>query len=421
MRTVLCALVILGVLLGGAITACAPTASLPTQTTNLAPTQTTSQPSAQTSHDPYIIGITADLTGAFAPAPGYMAHVLKLYFDEVNKNGGVNGHPVKVILDDSGSDPTKTISQVQSYIDDNACLVYDLASPLTCEAAITKCSAANMPLITYVGVPEAEPPHPNPVVFNMQQGAFSDLGGGLGYAAIIVAKLHQLRSVRVDVIALDNDSERMSADISAKFCTDWGMDVDRDNIPFAMMDYRPIASKIVANNYDMVLVTADGPAVTGLLSAMLGFGYEGLYISSAASPPDIMLNKFKLPNQYYIVDSVLRLDVPPDAQVVARAAGIDQTTFTTQGWSMGQSVELILRQVSWPPTAEKMLAVLNHFTQNRLPYLGPLKWSPDDHIGDAYRQVYTWTKNKGIVEYGPIYKIDVRTLAATENPPELNQ
>ena len=199
------------------------------------------------------------------------------------------------------------------------------------------------------------------------------------------------------------------------------MTVDRDNVPLTMTDYQPLASKIVTGNYDMVLVTADGPTVTGLLSALLGFGYEGFYISSSVSPPDIMLNQFKLPNQYYIMDSVLRLDVPPDAQAAARAAGIDQTTFATKGWSMGQSVELMLKQVSWPPTAEKMLAVMNHFTHNRMPYIGPLKWAPDDHIGDAYRQVYTWTKAKGVVNYGPIYKIDVRTLAATENPPELNQ
>ena len=65
-----------------------------------------------------------------------------------------------------------------------------------------------MPLITFVGMPQAEPPHPNPVVFNLQQGADSDLGGGLGYAAITVAKLHKLRSVRVDSVALDNRQQR---------------------------------------------------------------------------------------------------------------------------------------------------------------------------------------------------------------------
>ena len=122
-----------------------------------------------------------------------MSRVVKLYFDEVNKKGGVNGHPVKVILDDSRSDPAKTKSQVQSYIDGKACLVLNLASAAACDAAIAKCSAANMPLITFVGMPQAAPPHPNPVVFNLQQGAVSDLGGGLGYAAIVVAKLHKMR------------------------------------------------------------------------------------------------------------------------------------------------------------------------------------------------------------------------------------
>jgi hypothetical protein len=188
-----------------------------------------------------------------------------------------------------------------------------------------------------------------------------------------------------------------------------------------MTDYQPLATTIVTNNYDMVLMTADGPAVTGLLSALQGFGFESYYISTAVNRTDIMLNQSKLQNQYYVVDSVLRLDVPADAQAATKAAGIDPSTFTMEGWSMGQSVESILKQVSWPPTAEKTLAVMNHFTQNRTPYLGPVKWAADDHMGDAYRQVYTWTKANGVVTYGPAYKIDVRTLTGTENPGEIGQ
>ena len=423
MRRVLYTLICLAFLLVGATIACAsPAAAPPTQGTSPAPTQTqtTAQPSAATTPDQYVIGVSADLTGALSSSQGHMAKVFKLYFDEVNKKGGINGHPVKVILDDSHSDAAKTTSQVQSYIDSKACLVYNLASASTCEAAIAKCSIANMPLIISTGMPQAAPPHPNPVVFNSQQGAVSDLGGGLGYAAIVVAKLHKMQSVKVESVALDDVSARMKADTSDNFCINWGMTVDRDNVPLTITDYQPLASKIVTGNHDMVIVTADGPTVTGLLSALLGFGYEGYYISPAVSPPDIILNQFKLQNQLYVVDSVLRMDVPPDAQAAAKTGGIDPSTFTTQGWSMAQSAESILKQVSWPPTPEKMLAVMNHFTHNRMPYIGPLKWAADDHMGDTYRQLYTWTKAKGIVNYGPIYKIDAHTLTATENPAELN-
>jgi branched-chain amino acid transport system substrate-binding protein len=403
--------------------ACATAAAPATPAASPAPTQTqtTVQPSAPTTPDQYIIGVSADLTGPLAVSQGNMAQVFKLYFDGVNKKGGINGQPVKVMLDDSRSDPAKTTSQVQSYIDGKACLVCNLASAATCVAAITKCATANMPLITSTGMLQAAPPHPNPVVFNLQQEADSDLGGGLGYAAITVAKLHKMRAVSVDSISLDDASAKVKADTSAGVCRDWGITVNRDNIPAAMTDYQPLATTIVTNNYDMVLMTAGGPAVTGLLTALMGFGFEGYYISPSVSPPDVMLNQFKLQNQYYMVDSVLRLDVPPDAQAAAKAAGIDTSTFTTQGWSMGQSVESILKQVSWPPSAEKMLAVMNHFTHNRMPYMGPIKWATDDHMGDAYHQVYTWTKASGVVKYGPAYKIDVRTLTGTENPAELNQ
>jgi len=51
------------------------------------------------------IGLMAPLTGAFASEGKDMRSVIELLADEVNKQGGINGKKVEVIVEDDGSDP----------------------------------------------------------------------------------------------------------------------------------------------------------------------------------------------------------------------------------------------------------------------------------------------------------------------------
>jgi len=51
------------------------------------------------------IGLMAPLTGAFASEGKDMRSVIELLADELNKQGGINGKKVEVIVEDDGSDP----------------------------------------------------------------------------------------------------------------------------------------------------------------------------------------------------------------------------------------------------------------------------------------------------------------------------
>ena len=53
--------------------------------------------------DPYVVGLTGDMTGPDAGNSGAVADAIRIYFDRINERGGINGHPVQVVIRDNQS------------------------------------------------------------------------------------------------------------------------------------------------------------------------------------------------------------------------------------------------------------------------------------------------------------------------------
>jgi len=60
---------------------------------------------------PYKIGVLVGLTGSYAALGDPEQKAIELYFDEVNANGGVDGHPVELVVLDSGSTEGTAVNQ----------------------------------------------------------------------------------------------------------------------------------------------------------------------------------------------------------------------------------------------------------------------------------------------------------------------
>ena len=65
---------------------------------------------------PIIIGFTADLTGAYAPMGTVQRDTALLLIDEINKNGGIAGHPIEYIIYDTETDPVKGVIATKRLI-----------------------------------------------------------------------------------------------------------------------------------------------------------------------------------------------------------------------------------------------------------------------------------------------------------------
>lgn len=73
--------------------------------------------SGTSSKSPIVIGSVNDITGPQASVFGSTNKTLEAWADWTNANGGVDGHPVKMITMDTQNNPTTTVSEVKQLVE----------------------------------------------------------------------------------------------------------------------------------------------------------------------------------------------------------------------------------------------------------------------------------------------------------------
>src|SRR5579863_10090252 len=57
--------------------------------------------------DAYTVGVTAAMTGPAAATQAPVIEMLRIYVDRLNAKGGINGHQVKLLIEDDQAEPSK--------------------------------------------------------------------------------------------------------------------------------------------------------------------------------------------------------------------------------------------------------------------------------------------------------------------------
>jgi len=66
---------------------------------------------------PIVVGSVCSCTGAQAASLGAADDMMKAWASEVNANGGINGHPLKLIVKDDAGDPAKALQAVKELVE----------------------------------------------------------------------------------------------------------------------------------------------------------------------------------------------------------------------------------------------------------------------------------------------------------------
>ncbi len=67
--------------------------------------------------DPYVIGAVLSLTGTYAGLGEPEKNTIDMEVARINEAGGINGHPIKVVYEDDGTDPAKAVAAATRLID----------------------------------------------------------------------------------------------------------------------------------------------------------------------------------------------------------------------------------------------------------------------------------------------------------------
>jgi branched-chain amino acid transport system substrate-binding protein len=78
---------------------------------------TTGGSGGSASGSPFVIGSISDVTGAEASSLGTSEKAVQAWADWTNDNGGINGHKVKLISEDTGFNPSTALSEVKQMVE----------------------------------------------------------------------------------------------------------------------------------------------------------------------------------------------------------------------------------------------------------------------------------------------------------------
>ncbi|HEY7821755.1 MAG TPA: ABC transporter substrate-binding protein [Acidimicrobiia bacterium] len=93
-----------------------------------------------------VIGSTTDLSGPTSSAYGFVPKAAQVYFDYVNRSGGINGRDIKFVVKDDEYNPTKTVTATNELLlDEEIFAMYGALGTANHQAVIDTLTDAEVP------------------------------------------------------------------------------------------------------------------------------------------------------------------------------------------------------------------------------------------------------------------------------------
>ena len=345
--------------------------------------------------DAYVVGVSASMTG---PAAGIYAPVvdaMKAYLDHVNARGGVNGRPVRLIVQDDGAEPSKAAANAKKLLaQDKVVMLINTSLSSTYAPMVAEAKRAEVPL--YFGgsvCPKDTYPPADPLLFcSSAFGANLDSQGALAFV-----KAHAKEPVRIGFAAMAIPIARAEIDYAEGLSKSMGMTpVEKQISPPPTPDYTPFATKLKDANPNWVFSWSPWVSQVRTFEAMRRLGWSGRYLTWAHLNAEEELARIR-DGDFYVIgtNALFQDDLPMHAEIRAvthRANLKYPVTYLTEGFIAGLVIESTLKATPWPPTPKKVLAAMNNLKVDLKGLRGgALEWTKDNHFRTRqFYRVWRW-------------------------------
>lgn len=132
---------------------------------------------------PYNVGVLVDLTGSYQSLGVPEEKAIKLYFDNLNKNGGIDGHPVHLEEVDTTSTNNEAINQLRAFQDGDVVAVLGPGSSGEAQALQPVAAEVQIPTVT-MGSSDAivTPASASTYIYKQYSGTVPSLKAQVEYA-----------------------------------------------------------------------------------------------------------------------------------------------------------------------------------------------------------------------------------------------
>lgn len=210
----------------------------------------------------WIIGRSAPLSGPMAPTIQGLRGGEQLAFDEVNRQGGVDGRQVRVVELDDAFEPARTAQNVQTLIKEHhAVALLGTVGTAQTAAALPVIAQLRTPLIgIYSGSPALRVKH-HPYLFTTQAS----------YADELVQMMRNLKTVqftRLAIVYQDNEFGRQMLPLVRKIVDQEGCTVTGAlSLQADGADAVKVSDAAMATQPQAILMIVAGPAVIPFVKA----------------------------------------------------------------------------------------------------------------------------------------------------------
>ncbi len=348
--------------------------------------------------DAYVIGMTADITGAGALDNAPVADTLRIYFDKVNQSGGINGHPVRLIIRDNQTQPARAAADVKGFISDSdVVLILNAGLSSTYEPTISEARRNQMPVLFAGGVcPNEVFPPADPLLFcTSGYAAEKDGEFSVDYVRSVAGP-----GTKVGFVSMAIPISRGSMDHAAAYAKTKGLTVTgHETVPPATANYAPFATKLKAAGDDWVVTWAPWVTQIKTFEALRQLGWSGKYLAYGHNVAEEELGRIKDPGFYVLRSaSMFAEGLPIHKEIVAATAGKTKfpATYLGEGWAAALAIDAVLKKVSWPPSRSSVAQAMNDVTIDMRGLRGgPIVWTKTNHFRNAlFYRVYHWDSDK---------------------------
>jgi ABC-type branched-subunit amino acid transport system substrate-binding protein len=349
--------------------------------------------------DAYVVGLTGALTGPVADTYAPVIESLKTYVEQLNARGGVNGKPVKLLIEDNRGEPSKAAADAKKFLtQDGVVMVIDSSTSSTYAPVVAETKRARVPLY-YAGAVCPKEVFPPADELQFCSTAFAAQYDSQMTLAFI--KENSKEPVKLGLVAMAIPVSRGEIDYAEGLSKTLGMTpVEKLIVPPPTPDYTPFATKIKEAGANWVYSWAPWVTEIKTLEGLRKLGWNGRYIAWAHIQAEEELTRVKDSNFYVVGANALFQDNLPVHNEIREAAKKANLGYPVEqlaeGWVSGMVLEQTLRATAWPPTPGKVLAAMSSLQVDTKGLRGgPIEWTKTNHFRTRQNyRVWHWDTAK---------------------------
>ncbi len=333
----------------------------------------------------------------------------KLFFSELNAQGGINGRPVELLMRDIKIDNQLAVTSTTNLVEGENVMMLAGGTIEGLLPAVFEVARANgVPFLSgHSARPDMFPPEPDPLLFTT----------GNVFEAMSDARL-EIWPKLMDSIGVEGGGLACyihQAPASQAVCNRWlDEQVEQTpefsqgpivNAPLETTDFtsyaRPIAEADPAAFFDISIASH----AIGIAVATRNAGYEGPIVFSMTATPETDIRQVVQQTgaeNIYAVSNITSIDETdvPEVQKILDAAeeygtDIDPSSATVNGWLMGMVIADALERCGEDCDRAGLREALEGTDLDTAGLTGgALRYSAEDHTGDRYWTAYAWDEEK---------------------------